>query len=270
MTAVAHTSYGALRGDASGDVLVFRGVPYAAAPMGELRWRPPQPAASWAGVRDAIAFGAVAPQDISPRAARQARPDDERGLSHPQYLDASRRRRQETCAGLPARRRPDAGLWVRSPVRRCATRQARRHRGGDDELPTRCAGHAYAPDWHGADTTNLTMRDQRQALQWVREEIGAFGGDPGAITVAGQSSGAIATAALLAGGCDLFDRAVLQSGGLERVRSTAAASAVAEQFIATGAFTRVDEPACRGDPCRAAPHRQRIRAAAGPVSSLHR
>ena len=86
------------------------------------------------------------------------------------------------------------------------------------------------------------MRDQRQALQWVREEIGAFGGDPGAITVAGQSSGAIAISALLAGGCDLFDRAILQSGGLERVRSTVAASAVAEQFIATGAFTRGDEP----------------------------
>ena len=86
------------------------------------------------------------------------------------------------------------------------------------------------------------MRDQRQALQWVREEIGAFGGDPSAITVAGQSSGAIAISALLAGGCDLFDRAILQSGGLERVRSTVAASAVAEQFIATGAFTRGDEP----------------------------
>jgi para-nitrobenzyl esterase len=103
-------------------------------------------------------------------------------------------------------------------------------------------GTLCAPDWHGAGTTNLTLRDQRQALKWVCEEIGAFGGDPSSITVVGQSSGAIAISALLAGGCNLFDRAILQSGGLERVRATMAASAVAEQFIATGSFTRVDEP----------------------------
>src|SRR3546814_4291361 len=96
-------------------------------------------------------------------------------------------------------------------------------------------GTLYAPDRHGAGSTNLTLRDQRHALQWVREQIGAFGGDPGAITLAGQSSGAIAISAVLAGGCDLFDRAILQSGGLERVRSTAAASVVAEQLLSTGA-----------------------------------
>ncbi len=67
----------------------------------------------------------------------------------------------------------------------------------------------------------------------MREQIGAFGGDPDAVTVAGQSSGAIAISALLAGGCRLFDRAILQSGGLERVRSTAAAAAVAEKVISS-------------------------------------
>src|SRR3546814_15045932 len=72
-------------------------------------------------------------------------------------------------------------------------------------------GTLYAPDRHGAGSTNLTLRDQRHALQWVREEIGAFGGDPAVITVAGQSSGAVAISALLAGGCDLFDRAILRS-----------------------------------------------------------
>lgn len=60
--------------------------------------------------------------------------------------------------------------------------------------------------------------------------------------MAGQFSGAIAISALLAGGCDLFDRAILQSGGLERVRSTAAASAVAEQIITTGAMAGAEEP----------------------------
>jgi para-nitrobenzyl esterase len=89
-------------------------------------------------------------------------------------------------------------------------------------------------DGDGDPTTNLALRDQLAALRWVRREIGAFGGDTGNVTVAGQSSGAVAIACMLAGdaatGC--FDRAILQSGGLERVRSTAAAAAVADRFFA--------------------------------------
>src|SRR3954453_6063533 len=63
---VVQSSRGALRGARSGDVEVFRGVPYAAAPVGALRWRSPRPVDPWPGVRDATAFGPIAPQDISP------------------------------------------------------------------------------------------------------------------------------------------------------------------------------------------------------------
>jgi para-nitrobenzyl esterase len=242
VTDVAHTSYGALRGDAHGDVVVFRGVPYAAPPTGENRWCPPQPVTGWAGVREAVAFGAIPPQDISPeRLARRGLTMSEDCLTLNIWTPAADDNRRPVLVFLHGG--GQAQGFGSAPLLD-GSRLARR---GDIVVVTvnfrlGVLGSLYAPDRHGLGSTNLTLRDQRYALQWVREQISAFGGDPGAITVAGQSSGAIAISALLAGGCDLFDRAILQSGGLERVRSAAAASAVAGTFLSTGAFTLADDP----------------------------
>lgn len=239
MTAVAHTSYGTLRGDAREDVVVFRGVPYAAAPVGERRWRPTQPAVRWAGVRDATAFGPIAPQDIAPeRLAKRGLTMSEDCLTLNVWTPAADDRRRPVLVFL------HGGGQTQGHGSASLLDGARLARRGDVVVVTvnfrlGVLGSLYAPDWHGADSTNLTLRDQRHALQWVREEIAAFGGDPGAVTVAGQSSGAIAISALLAGGCDLFDRAILQSGGLERVRSTTAAAAVADRL---GALRGTAEP----------------------------
>lgn len=239
MTAVAHTSYGALRGDGRGDVVVFRGVPYAAAPTGERRWRPTQPAPGWAGVREAVAFGPIPPQDISPeRLAKRGLTMSEDCLTLNIWTPAADDNRRPVLAFL------HGGGQTQGHGSAPLIGGSRLARRGDIVVVTvnfrlGVLGSLYAPDWHGAQSTNLTVRDQKFALQWVREQIGAFGGDPGAITVAGQSSGAIAISAMLAGGCDLFDRAILQSGGLERVRSTAAASAVAAQL---GALMHAENP----------------------------
>lgn len=232
MTALATTALGALRGDASGDVVVFRGVPYAVPPTGERRWRPTQPAEGWSGVRDATVFGPIAPQVISPQrlAKRGLRMGEDcltLNIWTPAVDDARRPVLVFLHGGGQAQGHGSAALFDGS---RLALH-------GDIVVVTvnfrlGALGCLYAPDRHGDGSTNLTLRDQVCALRWVREHIGAFGGDPGAVTAAGQSSGAIAIAVLLAGGCDLFDRAILQSGGLERVRSTAAASAVAEQLLA--------------------------------------
>ncbi|MGE2731009.1 carboxylesterase/lipase family protein [Mycolicibacterium vaccae] len=230
MTAVAHTSCGALRGEALDGALVFRGVPYAAPPTGERRWRPAQPVEPWTGVRDATAFGPIAPQDISPqRLAKRGLTMSEDCLTLNIWTPAVDERRRPVLVFLHGG--GQAVGYGSAPLLDGARLAGR----GDIVVVTMnfrlgVLGSLYAPDWHGPDSTNLTLRDQRHALQWVRDEIGAFGGDPGAVTVAGQSSGAIAIAALLTSGCDLFDRAILQSGGLERVRSTAAAVAVAEQL----------------------------------------
>ncbi|MDZ7882317.1 MAG: carboxylesterase family protein [Mycobacterium sp.] len=242
MTAVAHTSYGALRGDARSDIVAFRGVPYAAAPTHERRWRPPQPMQGWAGVRVATAFGAIAPQDISPeRLAKRGLTMSEDCLTLNIWTPAVDDNRRPVLVFLHGGGQTQG--YGSAPL----LDGARLARRGDIVVVTMnfrlgVLGTLYAPDRHGAGSTNLTLRDQRHALQWVRGEIAAFGGDPTAVTVAGQSSGAVAISALLAGGCDLFDRAILQSGGLERVRSTAAASAVAEQIHSAGARMRAGEP----------------------------
>ncbi|QFS93450.1 Para-nitrobenzyl esterase [Mycobacterium sp. THAF192] len=240
MTALAHTAQGTLRGEINDDVVVFRGVPYAAPPTGERRWRPAQLVERWAGIRDATVFGPIPPQAISPeRLAKRGLTMSEDCLTlniwTPAVDDACRPVLVFLHGGGQTQGHGSAALLDGS-------RLARR---GDVVVVTvnfrlGALGCLYAPDWHGSGSTNLALRDQKCALSWVRENIGAFGGDPDAVTAAGQSSGAIAVATLMASGCDLFDRAILQSGGLERVRSTAAASLVAEQFI--GTVGRAGEP----------------------------
>ena len=193
-------------------------------------------------MRDATTFGAIAPQDISPeRLAKRGLTMSEDCLTLNIWTPAADGEPRPVLVFLHGGGQTQG--YGSAPLYDGSRLAAR----GDIVVVTinfrlGALGALYAPDWHGAGTTNLATRDQRRALQWVREEIGAFGGDPRAVTVAGQSSGAVAITALLAGGCDLFDRAILQSGGLERVRSTAAASEVAEEFIATGAFARVEGP----------------------------
>jgi len=242
VTAVAHTSYGALRGDTRSGIAVFRGVPYAAPPTGENRWRPPQSVVGWTAVREATAFGAIAPQDISTeRLAKRGLTMSEDCLTLNIWTPAVDDNRRPVLVFL------HGGGQAQGHGSAPLLDGARLVRRGDIVVVTLnfrlgVLGTLYAPDRHGAGSTNLTLRDQRHALQWIRAEVGAFGGDPRAITVAGQSSGAVAISALLAGECDLFDRAILQSGGLERVRSTAAASATAQQILSTGALTRAGEP----------------------------
>ena len=240
MTALAHTAQGTLRGETSGDVVVFRGVPYAAPPIGERRWRPTAPARHWTGIRDAAVFGPIPPQALSPeRLAKRGLTMSEDCLTLNIWTPAADDARRPVLVFL------HGGGQTQGHGSAALLDGSRLARRGDVVVVTMnfrlgALGCLYAPDRHGAGSTNLALRDQRCALQWVRENIGAFGGDPAAVTAAGQSSGAIAVATLMAGGCDLFDRAILQSGGLERVRSTAAASAVAAQFM--GAVSRDREP----------------------------
>jgi para-nitrobenzyl esterase len=234
---VARTSLGALRGEPAGPIQVFRGVPYAAPPIGDLRWRSPQPAPPWAGIRNATRFGPIAPQAVS--AERLAK----RGLTM-----------SEDCLSLnvwtPAvdgGRRPvvvfihGGGVVAGSGSAALFDGSRLATRGGlvvvTINFRLGALGSLHAPERVGVDgdpATNLAFRDQLLALRWVRAEISAFGGDPTNVTVMGQSSGAVAIACMLAGEAahGLFDRAILQSGGLERVRSTEAAGAVARRFLA--------------------------------------
>jgi para-nitrobenzyl esterase len=227
----AATTAGALRGRRVGELDVFIGVPYAAPPVGDRRWRPPEPVEPWTGARDATVFGPIAPQAITAeRLAKRGLAMGEDCLHLNVWTPAADDARRPVVVFLHG-----GGVVLGSPSVALLD-GARLAERGDVVVVTvgfrlGALGSLLAP---GAVAANVALRDQLQALRWVRAEIGAFGGDPSDVTVVGQSSGAVAIACMLAGtaATGLFDRAILQSGGLERVRSPEAAASVARRFHA--------------------------------------
>jgi para-nitrobenzyl esterase len=202
---VVRTGYGALRGQTQGNTRVFHGIPYAAPPVGNLRWREPRPAAPWSGVRDATRPGpacAQLPGEL---------PD---GSTNEDclYLDVT--------APAGAGRRPvvvwvhGGGFFMGAGANYDARRFAER---GDVVVVTinyrlGVFGFFGMPGLAGSGTFGLA--DQQAALRWVRANIGAFGGDPHNVTLAGQSAGAMSVCAQLTSpaAAGLFDKAVTQSG----------------------------------------------------------
>ncbi|MFJ6393984.1 carboxylesterase/lipase family protein [Streptomyces sp. NPDC091972] len=208
----------------------FLRLPYAAPPIRDLRWRPPAPAQRWEGVRDASYFGPACPQT--------------RGAS----FDLRVREQSEDCLYLnvwtqaldPGARQP-VMVWI--------------HGGGfiggagsEDAfdgaslsalgvtvvtLNYRLGAFGYAA--HPAIGANFGVLDQIAALKWVQENIAAFGGDPGNVTVFGQSAGAASVRALLSAyrARGLFHRAILQSAGFEPAASQPTAAGSEPTWAAT-------------------------------------
>ena len=191
-----------MRGREDGDVLAFCGMPYAAPLTGALRFLPPEAPLPWSGVRDATHFGPAAPQ-----------------LSLPvfSFINAAGRSAGDECLTLnvwtpacDASRRPVL-VWIHggaflvgsgaTPVYNGAGLAAR----GDVVVVTinyRLGALGFAQlglARRGAlrESTNLGLRDQIAALEWVRVNIARFGGDPGSVTVFGQSAGGMSVGALL-------------------------------------------------------------------------
>lgn len=200
-------------GDSPNDV-AFLGVPYAAAPTGKWRWRPPEPPAKWDGVRKAVAFGPVCPQlpqgwlpyiegqedclylNIwTTKLSRDAKlpvivylHGGSNTAGYSQYLPLG-----------PALSR--LGVVVVSANYRLGPFGFLAHSALTAESKHHCSG-------------NYGLLDQLQALRWVRENISQFGGDPDRVTVVGQSAGAVDICLLMASPLakDLFRAAILQSG----------------------------------------------------------
>ncbi|RZQ60838.1 carboxylesterase/lipase family protein [Amycolatopsis suaedae] len=208
--AVVRTEAGAVRGTVTEDARVFQGIPYAAPPVGALRWREPKPAPHWSGVRDATRPGPPCPQG----------PGEIPGGSTNEdclYLNVT------TPSAGAAKPRPvvvwvhGGGFYMGAGSNYDAHRLAAR---GDVVVVTinyrlGIFGFFGHPGLPGSGTFGLS--DQQAALAWVRRNAAAFGGDPGNVTVAGQSAGAISNCAHLTAPSSrgLFDKAVLQSGSCE-------------------------------------------------------
>ncbi len=214
---------GVLRGlrSAAGGVRIYRGVPYARPPVGPLRWRPPQPAERWDGVRDAVAF---APHAIQPP-LRDAIAGGDYGPTSEDclYLNIW------TGAQEPDERRP-VMVWLHHGAFRFGGPGIPAYDG--ERLARRGAvvvsvayrlgflgflGHPEltAESEHGA-SSNYGLLDQLCALRWVQDNIAAFGGDPECVTLFGLSAGSASVNLLMASPLSrgLFHRAIGQSGAL--------------------------------------------------------
>jgi para-nitrobenzyl esterase len=248
---VVPTNDGPVRGTTAGTVNEFLGIPYAAPPVGNLRWRPPQPPARWRGVRDATQFGPSCPQPPGPFAPPA--PFSEDCL----YLNVYTPARTGNDMGNGDQNGRPVLVWI--------------HGGGLTEE----AGRNYDPAKLAADGTvvvtinyrlgalgflahpalasrpggpsgNYGLMDQQAALRWVQDNIRHFGGDPGNVTIAGQSAGGLSVLAQMVspGARGLFAKAIIQSGSFALNQQPLASAEAAGQAFAAQAGCPDQTAAC--------------------------
>ena len=247
---LVQTASGAVRGAFADDHLLFAGIPYAAPPVGPLRWRSPQPPTPWQGVRDASKFG--------PRCMQDTTHDPDFGRSVSEDCLTLNVWAPNSSAGEPL----PVMVWI--------------HGGGF----INGSGDIYDSRWLAApgdiivvtvnyrlgalgflahpalsandDVGNYGFADQQAALRWVRDNIANFGGDPNKVTVAGESAGAMSVCDHLVapGSAGLFRAAILQSGPCEAQANRATAERVSLAYAAAAGCA---DPAIAADCLRALP-----------------
>jgi para-nitrobenzyl esterase len=209
---IVHVEGGAVQGVAVSGGYAFRGLPYAAPPTGDLRWRPPQRPLSWSGVRDASEFAPSCPQ--KPNLFAPPGPQSEDCLDLNVSTPTLRREAKRPVL-----------VWI--------------HGGGfTEDGALNYDGTKLAADgivvvtinyrlgalgflahpalaWRpGGPAGNYGLMDQQAALRWIKRNIARFGGDPHNVTIAGQSAGGVSVLAHLVspGSRELFRRAIVESG----------------------------------------------------------
>jgi para-nitrobenzyl esterase len=257
MRTTATTTSGPVRGttatgDQPDDIVVFRGIPYAAPPVGDLRWRPPRRPAAWSAPRDARQFGPSAPQPIG-------------GLLDGLVPGMAVGETSEDCLtlnvwtpGVDAAARPVL-VWIHGGAFTIGGSSLETYDGArlavrEDVVVVSCNYRVGAlgfmlidhPDAHG----NCGLLDQIAALEWVRDNIAAFGGDPGRVAVFGESAGAGSVLSLLSTTQSegLFHAAIVQSGATDLVLPRDRALAVTEAFASAAGVRATDLEALRALP----------------------
>ena len=214
------TSHGMLRGTTQGDLDVYRGIPYAAPPVDNLRWAPPQPAVEWSGVRDASAFGPACIQPPVPATSLYNDPPESSS---------------EDCLNLNVwapRNAQDAPVivWIHGGSLRIGASSLPMYDGVNYAQrgvvfvsinyrlgPLGWLAHEdLTAESDAGISGNYGLLDQIAALEWVRDNAAAFGGDPDNVTIMGESAGALSATYLLASprARGLFHKAIIQSTNL--------------------------------------------------------
>jgi para-nitrobenzyl esterase len=228
MNTVVKTRYGEVRGSVTDGVHTFKGIPYAAPPFGTNRLRPPQPVAPWSGVRDALTFGPKPPEPPHPPWVPELASPGEDCLNlniwSPDLGSAGRPVMVWISGGLFEYHGTGASPWYDG------SRFAR------DGIVCVTINYRVGADgflYLGKGDANRGLLDQIAALQWVQENIAAFGGDPGNVTIFGESAGGMSVDALLSmpRAQGLFRRAIAQSGAAQHVTSAATAQRIS-QYLA--------------------------------------
>ncbi|WP_378145526.1 carboxylesterase/lipase family protein [Cnuibacter sp. UC19_7] len=232
---VVETSSGALRGTTDGSVRSWRGIPYAAPPVGPRRFLAPQPVERWSGVRDAVVFGHASVQAKSPAVRLPADVSMSEdcltlNVTVPAHADGPLPvmvwiHGGAYFAGSSAQALYDPAHLVAEGVV-VVTINYRLGALGFLDLSSLSSDSATF-------TSNPGLRDQLAALQWVRDEIAAFGGDPGDVTLFGESAGGGCVTTLLTSPAaeGLFHRAIAQSSPATSVYSAERAAKVAQRFL---------------------------------------
>jgi para-nitrobenzyl esterase len=219
MNVVVKIDTGIIKGSASGSVLSFKGIPYAAPPINNYRWRAPQRVMPWTGVRETSAFGHDCMQ--VPESSDGAPP---RAIVAEDCLVLNVWR---PAAAVPSGKLPVL-VWIHggeyvvggsSPAIFDGSGFAR-HGLVFVSINYRLGrfgffAHPALIEANEGPVGNFALMDQIEALHWVKRNIAAFGGDPGRVTLMGESAGGISVLALLTSpkGRGLFQRAIVLSGG---------------------------------------------------------
>ncbi|EKN64835.1 carboxylesterase type B [Neobacillus bataviensis LMG 21833] len=236
---IVESAYGKLQGDQIDSVFAWKGIPYAKPPVGSLRFRAPELPDSWEGIRDATSFSPVAPQ--TRREIMEFFGNDISNMNEDcLYLNV-------WSPSTDNKKRP-VMVWIHGGAFVSGSGSSSWYDGasfaaqGDVVVVTinyrlGILGFLHLSEIGGeeyATSGNCGILDQVAALQWIQDNIAAFGGDPNNVTVFGESAGAMSIGVLLGlpSAQGLFHKAILQSGAAANVHSSARATKVAGRLLA--------------------------------------
>jgi para-nitrobenzyl esterase len=237
------TKLGKVQGVIDSGINVFRGIPFARPPVADLRFKPPQPVAAWNGTFHATQYGPVPIQPLDQYEGSSYFTQDEDCLNLNVWTPKADGGARPVMVFIPG------GGWTNgagSDYSYSMINFARRGGVVGVTINYRLGplGFLYLGGIDGAnyaESGNLGILDQVEALKWVRDNISAFGGDPGNVTVVGESAGSMSVSTLMGipAGKGLFKRAIGESGALDTIRNVPYAAQVTQRFMKLAGVTDV-------------------------------